>query len=232
LLSCATLGCPSRDNPADPGRCDPRCKAGKTCWEGRCRAGDGGLTDGITDGIIKCDASNCSGCCDGNGKCQEGKSHTVCGFGGLQCKACGGSDGICVDKVGCVGAYGRKWHITALSAVINQKDSSGGSWDTFGSYAPDPLVIIDVAGATSTSHTVEDTYTPTWTYKVTAKLATSSAVMFGVYDEDITTNEFIGNVDFKSGVPIKVLRKGKHTFTSSDPKYGLQKLEIDFAPVE
>jgi hypothetical protein len=37
-LCWALCGCWSRDNPADPGRCEPRCTGGQTCWEGICRS--------------------------------------------------------------------------------------------------------------------------------------------------------------------------------------------------
>jgi hypothetical protein len=35
-----------------------------------------------------CGASNCVGCCDGNGRCQLGDSAQACGFGGGTCNVC------------------------------------------------------------------------------------------------------------------------------------------------
>jgi len=51
VVSIACVGCWSRDNPADPGRCEPRCQAPALCWEGRCQLPDRGITEGgITEG--------------------------------------------------------------------------------------------------------------------------------------------------------------------------------------
>lgn len=51
LLS-TSLGCQPRDNPYDPGRCEPRCQAGETCYEGHCLRADLGLDLNLDRGVI------------------------------------------------------------------------------------------------------------------------------------------------------------------------------------
>ncbi|MFZ5443071.1 MAG: hypothetical protein ACOZQL_23895 [Myxococcota bacterium] len=51
----------------------------------------------------RCDASNCSGCCDTANKCQEGTSASACGVSGATCQLCLGQ--VCAAGV-CVAAGG------------------------------------------------------------------------------------------------------------------------------
>ena len=52
---CAACGLWPRDNPLDPGRCDPRCSGGRVCLEGACVGADAGVDAGPLDGDLALD---------------------------------------------------------------------------------------------------------------------------------------------------------------------------------
>ena len=60
------------------------------CVDGECRCGDGGACPPGTEcanGVCRCTAASCAGCCNDN-VCEPGTKATACGGGGLACMTC------------------------------------------------------------------------------------------------------------------------------------------------
>lgn len=91
----------------------------------------------------------------------------------------------------CREAAGRKYDFTLVSATLPTKDSNNEAWDAFGG-APDPFAILlvdDVEVCRTTA--VADTFTPNWNKKCSATLYNSSTFAVLVYDEDVSSNDFV-----------------------------------------
>jgi hypothetical protein len=75
-------------------------QAGAQCTN--CAANSGKCTPGSFAGGVciasSCNASNCSGCCDGNGQCQGGFAQAACGAKGQSCFDCSRIKGSCIGQ--------------------------------------------------------------------------------------------------------------------------------------
>jgi len=236
--------CPRGEFCETNGLCSYDCQTDLDCGSGKkCDTGNGKCVTKSTP-KKKC-SETCSGCCSGE-TCYAGTSRSQCGIGGGQCSSCSGSDicnngycgtctshsqcgssEICVASQGCQAAFGRKWKITVSKAKINQNIV----YDPAKS-PPDCYVVLKV-GSNSTTHSkvIADTYTPQWDYSVEVTLNQSDAVFITIYEwDDWTSDEFVGGIEYKSGVSIADLQKGSHTWTATDSTYGLQELHYSFSP--
>ena len=235
------------------GYCAYECKGDGECSSNQyCDTSIGKCKDKKKDPPKKTCSQTCSGCCSGE-TCYPGTSRSHCGKSGKTCSSCSGSDicnagycgtctshsqcgssEVCVTGTGCQAAFGRKWTILVTQAVINKKNyssvSTGVDWDPAAS-PPDAYVEIKVGSSSVKSKYIDNTFTPKWDYSVDVTLNMGDAVSITVWEQDDwTADEFIGGVDYKSGVPIKTLQQGTVAWSPNDSTYGLQELYFKFSP--
>lgn len=83
------------------------------------------------------------------------------------------------------------WRLTFTSGSISQRNSQGGTWDSFGG-APDPFVCITLSGDRRCTPAQADTFTPFFNAFVDASAAQLlSGVTVEMLDEDVASNDVI-----------------------------------------
>ncbi|MFH2010251.1 MAG: C2 domain-containing protein [bacterium] len=200
---------------------------------------------------ISCGPSTCaSGCCLGN-TCMAGTDPSSCGKGGGACYSCntgqickaGQCGGFavsteCPPTEVCAGGTPLStglcknplmlfYKVSILSATVNTLDYStvatGEPWDVPGGM-PDPYAVITINGTPkATTSVVQDSYTAGWPSTIAEGLlgATNATLKIDLWDEDLLASDWIGGVEYKTGVPLSVLRDEGLTWKATDPKYGL-----------
>lgn len=157
-------------------------------------ADDGG-TDSGTESGVTCSAKTCAGCCF-NGTCQTGTTTTACGKFGVECAYCPGVavSAICKTDQTCGVDPEGTWKVQPLNAKI-ATTNQGADWD-FGGGAPDPFVTLycpsTAAAVTSTTPTVTDSFTPTWSTGgcvMKAKDLMGLGYAIQAWDEDVSVND-------------------------------------------
>jgi len=119
--------------------------------------------------------------------------------------------------------------------VINKLDynssTAGVTWDKAAS-PPDAYVVVKVGSGTGVkSKYIDDTYTPQWDFTVEATLNVNDSLSFTLWEQDDwTSDEYIGALEYKSGVPIADLQKGSHQWISPNTTDGIQELHYSFEP--
>lgn len=90
-------GCCSVTGQCQPGTAGNACGAGgKAC--SNCTAQNKGCVSGACQGTPPaCGPRTCSGCCDSQGKCQDGTADAACGTRGAACSNCASSGRECVE---------------------------------------------------------------------------------------------------------------------------------------
>jgi hypothetical protein len=137
---------------------------------------------------------------------------------------------VCVAGT-CSTAYNRTYTVTMVSAKINQLDYSsvpaGEAWDVPGGM-PDPLVVITVGSASWQTSAKQDTLTPTWNEGFDVMIKQGELFRLDVWDDDLTTPDWIGGFEWKQGLDMVLLKAGGAKLTPSppDPKYGVQELVV------
>ena len=95
LVVVVFAGCGGCGAPSTPSTPRPMPSGPWYCTFIRCE--DGGI---VTPGP-RCSAATCTGCCDVNGRCQQGGADFACGQSGQACANCTGFAGRCIFN-GCV----------------------------------------------------------------------------------------------------------------------------------
>ena len=145
----------------------------------------------------------------------------------------------CVDSTDCfddevciVGECERAWarpYTLYIDGASVASSGPSGAWDALGG-APDPFVdwVVDwgvdsIAGVTSTD---PDTYFPTWyeTWDIYA-LKSSTEVFFGLYDEDLVSDDLIDYWYYAAPLPLEWLQSPYLPLTES-----WSTLDIGFEP--
>jgi hypothetical protein len=111
-------GCCIGDGDCSTGVSDYACgQGGQQCQScipksgtGQCVPQDAG-GGGLCNGVISCNAMNCSGCCAGD-TCMTGTSNDQCGTGGTPCQSCGTLQCGLVNLGGMAGG----WHCVDAGA--------------------------------------------------------------------------------------------------------------------
>ena len=179
----------------------------------------GGNTSGTTGSNQACSSANCAGCCF-NGQCQTGTAASACGKSGAACSACGAAE-ICKTDQTCGVDPESTWLVQPTTAVFSSTDANGDAWDALGG-APDPFATITCPPSTTpnvgTTPTVNDSFTPTWTSggctaKASALLA--EPIAFRLFDEDVSSDDFIGGV--QAQLTESALEQGGGTITCAAP---------------
>lgn len=94
------LGCCDAFNECHPGASNTQCGAGSAC-EDCTSSGTECVGQQCIDaaGAAVCNEQTCaSGCCDGNGACQQGITGSVCGGFGTTCQNCLSSGALCTGQ--------------------------------------------------------------------------------------------------------------------------------------
>jgi len=132
----------------------------------------------------------------GNGVCEVGETISTCP---QDCAAatCTPSDpNSCTGETVCIGttcenAFGRFYKVKVISAVIPEKNASGGAWDPFGGL-PDPKVNVTVNGTTFSTPVINDTLMPVWNFLSDPVLIPGgSDFKINVVDSDLTGDDQI-----------------------------------------
>lgn len=111
------------------------CDAGQICLNGSC------LEPGSTGGTSGCNASNCSGCCNANGKCVEFDQQydQFCGNSGESCQQCA-SGQLCQHGVCGSGSKFGRWKVRVISAEVD----STLKWEKDGPNKDQPDLFVKV----------------------------------------------------------------------------------------
>jgi hypothetical protein len=133
-----------------------------------------------------CDATNCSGCCQGS-ICNAGTANAACGSSGAECSVCTNVQVCSADRT-CGIDPSSNWKVQPSSAVV-KNDNNGTPWDADSS--PDPKVNLycpaPASGVTSTTEISSNTFAPSWTSGgciLQAKDLLTSGFAYQVIDDD------------------------------------------------
>lgn len=188
------------------------CGSGQVCAGGKCQASGGGGPTCSDD----CQTSSClnsttvSKCAYGSDGCKHAQSVAcpggqICKAGLAICGQCLENDECEANQVCAAGACknysGLKYTFTISSLKIPINDDTGTKWDPAG--LPDPFVCLTVndekIGCTTSK---QDTLDPYWGSQISTTLYSTDEVGFAVYDEDLTSDDFMGGVAFTNIQPL------------------------------
>jgi hypothetical protein len=173
----------------------------------------------VVDPGLGCAAWSPATDCGPSGVCAAATGRCT-GTGGCSGDGDCAADSICVAAK-CTVAHGREYTVKILSAIVKERNSDGVTWDLGGSL-PDPYAVMAINDSAVISTTPsENTTTPSWS-GATAKvvLRNDHKVSFGVLEYDNLSNpEFIGGMEFISGIPAYYIRAGGFTFRPAEPNF-------------
>lgn len=209
LTNCVEREC--KPTECGPNNCTGCCASGvcvggdtaSTCGQGGAACASCGSGAVCTDGTCvstTCQASCTSGCCAGS-TCNPGNTATACGKAGGACTACGAGR-TCVAG-GCATDVNKPFDLVIVSAAMPATNKAGAAWDVGGGL-PDPYVKVTAGARVGESPFVPDTASPTWSFIALSNVPgrdLQGAVTLEVWDDDLTTDDFMGGCALRLGDP-------------------------------
>lgn len=211
------------------------CGGGKLCKNATC----------VSPCVDECTTDNCNAagqvelCQVGIDGCMKKLLPKACG-GGLVCPpgtftGCGACNdqsqcsaaSVCQLFSKCIPASGATYTLKFYSATVPTTDSTGASWDGFGG-APDPIVNVYVNDVfVGSTGAISDTFSPSWNQSVDVVLNAGDVLLFQVWDQDVSSDDYIDGAQFSSW--LATVKAGSY---HSGPLYAgsTTSMSYDFGP--